>query len=87
MISAQSRRVAIALGLSNQQIIEHLARITHDTIALEIENDNEKFLEKTKRTKQKIKFIKDEKFKMTQFHNNLLNCSPSKPMRPFKVFA
>lgn len=70
-ISAYARRLAAALELSDQQVIKDLARITHDTIALEIENDNEKFLEKTNKTKQKMKFIEDEEFSMKRYQRHI----------------
>ena len=61
----------MALGLSDQQIIDHLPKITHDTIALDIENDNEKFLEKTNKTKQKIKFIEDDVFNVETYQAHI----------------
>ena len=68
---AQGRRLAIALGLTDQQILEHLPKITHDTLALEIENDNEKFLEKANKIKQKIRFIEDDKFNNEKYKEHI----------------
>lgn len=71
-LSAQARRLAIGLGLTDQQIIEHLPKIIHDTLALDIENDSEKFLEKTNKTKQKIQLIEDEEFRTDTFIKHLV---------------
>lgn len=59
--------------MSEEQIIEDLPQIVADTVAYEIANDQDRFLEKTYKSQQKVLFIKDDRLDV-EVQTSLPNC-------------
>ena len=70
-IFAYARRLAVSLNLSEEQIIEDLPQIVANTVAFEIANDQERFLEKTYKSQQKVLFIEDDRFDVERYQAHI----------------
>lgn len=70
-IFAYARRYAVGLGLTDEQITEDLPQIIADTVAFEIANDQDRFLDKTYKSQQKVLFIEDDRFDVEGYQGHI----------------
>lgn len=70
-IFAYSRRLAVSLGLSDEQITEDLPKIIADILAFEIHMANDQFLEKTYKSQQKVLFIEDDQLDVEGYQEHI----------------
>lgn len=70
-LSAYARRLAVCLGLTDEQIIEHLPNIVAGTLAYEIRMDGEGFLDKVWVSQQKALFIEGDGFDVERYQEHI----------------
>ncbi|PCI54349.1 MAG: hypothetical protein COB36_10175 [Alphaproteobacteria bacterium] len=71
LCAAHARRYGVALGLTDEQIIEDLPKIVSDSLTHDIDQDPEAFVAKAQAIQQKVRFIEDERFDVEEYQKHL----------------
>lgn len=71
LFAAHARRYGVAMGLTDEQIIEDLPKIVSDSLAHDIDQDPEAYVAKAYALQQKVRFIEDERFDVGRYQEHL----------------